>query len=115
MEIFLVIMMLLTIVIGCIMVSIGTNRDNGFLIVTGLAIIAAGIMAFKQAVDGEEVEEESKHYIYIARNIEDLQVDTIHSKKQITDQYVWVNMDSLWVNNSDPYATSYIVIRQITE
>lgn len=55
-------------------------------------------------------------YTYIGRNMEDYRLDTIYSK-QVIDinryELVWVNMDSLWVDNDDPYSTRYLIIRQI--
>lgn len=114
MELLVFLVSTVLIVIGAIMMGQGVGSNKPVLFIVGMVIIACSVIAFAESVKREGAKD-APTYLYIARNMEDLQVDTIHSKHQIIDQYVWVNMDSLWVNNSDPYATSYIVIRQITE
>lgn len=96
------------------MVGEGVGSNKPVLFIVGMVIIACSVIAFIESVKREEAKD-APTYLYIARNMEDLQVDTIRSKRPIIDQYVWVNMDSLWVDYSDPHATSYIVIRQIIE
>lgn len=111
----ILILLIVTIIVGIILIILGLYSERSLPGILGIACIIVGLMSYGNVEADRITNNKATHYIYIARNMEDLQVDTIHSKHQIIDQYVWVNMDSLWVNNSDPYATSYIVIRQITE
>lgn len=111
----ILILLIVTIVVGTILIILGLYSERSLPGILGIACIIIGLMSYGDVQANRITNNKATHYTYIARNLEDLQVDTIHSKYQITSNWVWVNMDSLWVNNSDPYATSYIVIRQITE
>lgn len=52
-------------------------------------------------------------YSFIGKNLEDSQIDTIYSYDERLENYAWVNMDSMFVNPYDKFATKYMVIKRI--
>jgi len=87
--------------------SILLNVIWTFITIMGLLFVISGIVFMSISVDNHQVK------MYLARNLEDNQLDTIYTYQNNTTHYEWVNMDSLWIDNNDPYATKYFIIKKL--
>ena len=76
------------------------------LIVSGCLILMLNLWQRQHPI-------EKPVYTYIGQNLEDSKIDTIYSYNTELQNYVWVNMDSMFVNGMDKFATKYIVIKRI--
>ena len=76
-------------------------------------LIMAGVLTLMVYLWQRQLPIEKPVYAYIGQNLEDSKIDTIYSYDTELQNYVWVNMDSMFVNGRDKFATKYIVIKRI--
>lgn len=83
-------------------------------LITGLVmLIISGVLTLMTYLWERQHPIEKPIYAFIGKNLEDSQIDTIYSYDERLENQVWVNMDSMFVNPYDKFATKYMVIKRI--
>jgi len=83
-------------------------------VLTGLVIlIVSGVLTLMTYLWERQHPIEKPIYAFICKNLEDSQIDTIYSYDERLENHVWVNMDSMFVNPYDKFATKYMVVKRI--
>lgn len=108
----------LIVFIGLILCVWAARSGNKVLMVCGvIALLSSiGFLVIAGIAQSPKDKPNKPVHSFLARNLEDMQLDTIYSYNPYPTSEVWVNMDSLWINSyrsHDLYATKYSIIRQI--
>jgi len=105
---------IITLILAMAGIALITFAIKRIWVITGLAmLIIAGCITLMVHLWQRYQHVKKPVYTYIGQNLEDSNIDTIYSYDTALQNYVWVNMDSMFVNGKDQFATKYIVIKRI--
>lgn len=114
----IVLIFALIFLIGMILCIWAAMNGNKVLMVCGVISLigSIGFLVIAGISQSPSYKPAKPVYSFLARNLEDMQLDTVYTYNLYPSSEVWVNMDSFWINSyrsNDLYATKYSIIRKI--